>query len=187
MQLPIDIKIIHLNFWHIYICTFRCWCVHTYNLIVAQVALILSNLPSNAEVIGDASLIHGLRRSPGTNHGNPFLFLCVENPMDREHTKDDRLCDAECQKTVYWLNIYSTRVPFVYCQRHAQQKIQFYGLIYIQWDNQFNLFFFFYESIGVFLFVCFFPQFLKLFYSLCYSSNLTALHSLRHFWKKCMS
>ena len=36
-----------------------CRRVHIYKLIVAQVALILSKLPSNAEVIGDTSLIHG--------------------------------------------------------------------------------------------------------------------------------
>ena len=28
-------------------------------------------------------LIPGLRRSPGTGHGNPFQYSCLENPMDR--------------------------------------------------------------------------------------------------------
>ena len=57
-------------------------CVAIYKIMVAQVVLILRNLPSNAEVIRDAGSIHGLGESPGNKHGNPFLFLCLENPMD---------------------------------------------------------------------------------------------------------
>ena len=29
-------------------------------------------------------LIPGLGRFPGKGHGNPFLYACLENPMDRE-------------------------------------------------------------------------------------------------------
>ena len=32
---------------------------------------------------GDADLIPGLGRSPGRGHGNPLLYSCLENPMDR--------------------------------------------------------------------------------------------------------
>ena len=31
----------------------------------------------------DMGSIPGSRRSPGGGHGNPFLYLCLENPMDR--------------------------------------------------------------------------------------------------------
>ena len=31
----------------------------------------------------NASLIHGLRRSPRGGHGNPFQYSCLENFMDR--------------------------------------------------------------------------------------------------------
>ena len=33
--------------------------------------------------VGDASLIPGLGRSPGGDHGNPFQCSCLGNPMDR--------------------------------------------------------------------------------------------------------
>ena len=33
---------------------------------------------------GDASLIPGLRRSPGEVNGNPLQYSCLGNPMERE-------------------------------------------------------------------------------------------------------
>ena len=38
------------------------------------------NLPANAR---NVDLIPRLGRSPGRGHGNPFLYSCLENPMDR--------------------------------------------------------------------------------------------------------
>ena len=38
--------------------------------------------PANAGDTGDAGLILGLGRSPGGEHGNAFLYSCLENPMD---------------------------------------------------------------------------------------------------------
>ena len=32
---------------------------------------------------GDLGLIPGLERSAGEGHGNPLLYSCLENPMDR--------------------------------------------------------------------------------------------------------
>ena len=32
---------------------------------------------------GDLGLIPGLERSPGGGNGNPLLYYCLENPMDR--------------------------------------------------------------------------------------------------------
>ena len=32
---------------------------------------------------GDQGSIPGLERSPGEGHGNPFQYLCLENPMNR--------------------------------------------------------------------------------------------------------
>ena len=34
-------------------------------------------------IVGDASLIAGLERSPGEGNGNPLQYSCPENPMDR--------------------------------------------------------------------------------------------------------
>ena len=41
---------------------------------------VKKNLPVNA---GDAGSIPGLGRSPGGGHGNPLLYSCLENPVDR--------------------------------------------------------------------------------------------------------
>ena len=37
----------------------------------------------NAGDTGDAGSILGSGRSPGEEHGNPFQYSCLENPMDR--------------------------------------------------------------------------------------------------------
>ena len=42
---------------------------------------VLKSPPANA---GDAGMIPGLGRSPGGGNGNPLLYSCLENPMDRE-------------------------------------------------------------------------------------------------------
>ena len=41
---------------------------------------MVKNLPANA---GDTGSIPGLGRSPGGKNGNPLLYSCRENPMDR--------------------------------------------------------------------------------------------------------
>ena len=48
----------------------------------SQVALVIKNLPANAE---DMKLRFnpGLGRSPGGGYGNPFQYTCLENPMNR--------------------------------------------------------------------------------------------------------
>ena len=37
----------------------------------------------NTRVTRDTGSIPGLGRSPGGGHGNPLLYSCLENPMDR--------------------------------------------------------------------------------------------------------
>ena len=49
----------------------------------SQVALVVKNLPANAEDLRVTSLIPGLGRSPGGGHGNPLQYSSLENPMDR--------------------------------------------------------------------------------------------------------
>ena len=48
----------------------------------SQVALVVKNPPANA---GDTDLSStpGSGRPPGGGLGNPFLYSCLENPMDR--------------------------------------------------------------------------------------------------------
>ena len=56
----------------------------TENMKVVQVALVVRNPPANAEEARDSSSTPVLGRSPGVGDGNPLLYSCLENPMDRE-------------------------------------------------------------------------------------------------------
>ena len=44
---------------------------------------VVQNLPANAGDAGDTGSISGLGRTPGGGNGNPLLYSCLENPMDR--------------------------------------------------------------------------------------------------------
>ena len=44
---------------------------------------MVKNLPANAEDVRDMVLIPRSGRSPGCGHSSPFLYSCLENPMDR--------------------------------------------------------------------------------------------------------
>ena len=46
-------------------------------------ALVVKNLPVNAEGIRDLGSIPGSGRCPGAGHGSALQYSCVENPMDR--------------------------------------------------------------------------------------------------------
>ena len=49
----------------------------------SQRATLVKNLPANAEDIRDVGSTPGSGRSPGGGHGNPLLYSCLENPMER--------------------------------------------------------------------------------------------------------
>ena len=44
---------------------------------------VVKNGPANAVDAGDMALIPGLGRSPGEANGNPFLYSCLGNTMER--------------------------------------------------------------------------------------------------------
>ena len=44
---------------------------------------MVKNLSANVGDMRDVGLIPGLGRFPGGEHGNPFQYSCLENPMDR--------------------------------------------------------------------------------------------------------
>ena len=48
-----------------------------------QVALVVKSLPANAGDVRDVGSISGLGRSRGGGHGNPLLYSCLENSMER--------------------------------------------------------------------------------------------------------
>ena len=45
---------------------------------------MVKKLPANAGEARDRGLMPGSGRSPGVGNGNPLLYSCLENPMDRE-------------------------------------------------------------------------------------------------------
>ena len=53
-------------------------------LRASQVALVVKNLPVNAEDRRDTGSIPELGRSPIGGNGNPLQYPCLGNPMDRE-------------------------------------------------------------------------------------------------------
>ena len=50
---------------------------------VAQVALVVKNLPANSGNTRDAGSISGSGRCSGGGNGNPFQYFCLENSMNR--------------------------------------------------------------------------------------------------------
>ena len=52
-------------------------------LRASQLALVVKNLPANAEGIGDSGSIPRSGRSLGRGHGNLLQYSCLENPVDR--------------------------------------------------------------------------------------------------------
>ena len=44
---------------------------------------VVDNLPDNAGDAGDTGSIPGSGRFPGVGNGNPLLYSCLENPIDR--------------------------------------------------------------------------------------------------------
>ena len=49
----------------------------------SQVALVVKNPPANSRDARDMGSIPGLGRCPGGGNGNPLLYACLENSMDR--------------------------------------------------------------------------------------------------------
>ena len=49
-----------------------------------KLALVVKNLPTNAEDRRNAGLIPGSGRSSGGGHGNPLQYSCLENPWTEE-------------------------------------------------------------------------------------------------------
>ena len=47
------------------------------------VALVVKNLPANAEDARDSGSIPGSGRSPGGGNSNPLQYSCLENPLNR--------------------------------------------------------------------------------------------------------
>ena len=73
--------------------------VFDFNYYVSQVALVIKNLPANAEDIRDTGLSPGSGRSPGEGNGNPLQYSCLLNSMDREAWQATQSCLKESDMT----------------------------------------------------------------------------------------
>ena len=62
---------------------------------------VIMDLPPNAGHVGS---IPGSRRSPGEENGNPLLYSCLENPMDRGNWQATVHGVAKESDTTYQLN-----------------------------------------------------------------------------------
>jgi len=51
--------------------------------LVTPIGVNSENPPANAIDIRDASSVPGWGRYHGGGHGDPLLYSCLENPMDR--------------------------------------------------------------------------------------------------------
>ena len=49
----------------------------------SQVMLVVKKTLAYTGDVREGSSVLGLGRSPGGGHGNPLLYPCLENPMDR--------------------------------------------------------------------------------------------------------
>ena len=74
-------------------------------------ALLVKNLPTNAQDIRDAGLIAGLGRSPGGGHDDPLQYSCLENPDGW------RALEGKESDTTEWLSTHS----FITCEGHFRK------------------------------------------------------------------
>ena len=62
--------------------------VYIYIYIQQTVAQLVKNLPGSAGDTIDAGSVSGLGRFPGERNGNPPLYSCLENSMNRGSWRD---------------------------------------------------------------------------------------------------
>ena len=75
-------------------------------------ALVVKNLPAKAGDARDLSSIPGSGRSPGVGNGNPFLYSCLGNPLDRRAwwtmaTKSQARLSDQAQQHSQWLGLHA--------------------------------------------------------------------------------
>ena len=90
--------------------------------MASQVALVVKNLPVNAEYLKDEGLIPGSGRSPGGEHGNPLQYSCLENPIDRGAWQAIVHRAAKTWTRLKLLSMQLHRQEFWYCNNRAKYK-----------------------------------------------------------------
>ena len=76
-----------------------------YATLTSQVAIMVKNLPANAEDIRDVGLVLGSGRSLGGGHSNPLQNSCLENLMDREAWQAVAYRVTKCWTRLKWLSM----------------------------------------------------------------------------------
>ena len=76
-----------------------------YATLTSQVAIMVKNLPANAEDIRDVGLVLGSGRSLGGGHSNPLQNSCLENLMDREAWQAVAYRVAKSWTRLKWLSM----------------------------------------------------------------------------------
>ena len=77
-------------------------------VIMAQA---VKNLPEMEE---DEDSVPGLRRSPGRGNGNPLLYSCLENPMDRgtKFPTVQRVTKSWTRLSIGWMEAQNNYIQF---------------------------------------------------------------------------
>ena len=69
--------------------------------------------PANAGDLRDTGLIPASGRSPGGGHGNPLLYSCLENPMDRgaelQRATVRRIAESDKTEATYHASTHALR------------------------------------------------------------------------------
>ena len=78
-----------------------------------QVTLVVKSPPANAGDLRDTGLIPASGRSPGGGHGNPLLYSCLENPMDRgaelQRATVRRIAESDKTEATYHASTHALR------------------------------------------------------------------------------
>ena len=95
-----------------------------------QVAQLVNNLPANAGDIRDVGLIPGSGRSPGVGNGNPFQYLCQENPGTEEPGRLQSIVSRIAGHNLYIVNmnnfnIFQKKLKFI-CNKFCFLKLNNY-------------------------------------------------------------
>ena len=87
-----------------------------YALIGAcQVAIVVRNLSDNAGDVRDTGSVSGLGRSPGGEHGNPFQYSCLKNPMGRGAWQATAHSVAKSWTQLKWLSTHLRMFLLPFC------------------------------------------------------------------------
>ena len=89
--------------------------------------IVVKNLPAKAGDSRNRSSIPKLGRSPGVGNGNPLLYSCLENSMDREAWQATVHWIAKSQTGVSMHDIYVTYIHVykypLFRERERKKKI----------------------------------------------------------------